>query len=161
MLTCSRKTSRDQKRKNGVGESCQTPRCISLTTTLANSLGTELMHVRLGGTDWIFLNSSRVVEDLMEKRSALYSSRPITMVGEVISRDRRPVLQQYGDQWREVRKSMTNLLTGRSADRFRPMSDLESRQCLYELLQAPDHWYLHFIRLTASCECANRHRYSC
>lgn len=34
------------------------------------------------------------------------------------------------------------------------------RQCLSELLQGPGQWYLHFIiRLTASCECANRYRY--
>jgi cytochrome P450 len=111
------------------------------------------MYLRLGGVDWVFLNSSRVVEDLMEKRSSIYSSRPVfAMVGEIMSRMKRLVLQPYSPEWRELRKVMHILLTGRSADSYRVLEDMESRQAMYEMLQNPDEWYLHTIRFAASCE---------
>ena len=110
------------------------------------------MHVRLGGTDWVFLNSSKAVEDLLERRSAIYSGRPVfAMVGDAISHDKRPVLQQYGERWRKVRKLMHQLLTGKSADSYKPMQLQESQLMLWEMLNAPDKWYLHTIRFSASC----------
>ena len=123
-----------------------------MLTILADQLGSEMMHLRLGGTDWVFLNSSRVVEDLLERRSSIYSSRPVfAMVGEVISHGKRPVLQPYGERWRKVRKVMHQLLTGKCADTYKPMQLQESQLMLLEMLQAPDKWHLHTIRFGASC----------
>lgn len=112
------------------------------------------MHVQMAGTDWIFLNSSKAVNDLMEKRSAKYSGRAISpMVGDTISGNYRLVVQDYGQMWREGRKVMNMALNGAMADKFKPMSDIETRQTMYELLVKPEEWYLHFIRFTASCQC--------
>lgn len=112
------------------------------------------MHVRLGGTDWVFLNTSKAVDDLLERRSAIYSSRPVfSMVGEVISHGKRPVLQPYGDQWRAVRKLMHQLLTGKQADAYKKMQLEESDLMLVEMLNRPEEWYLHTIRFAASCLC--------
>lgn len=73
------------------------------------------------------------------------------MVGEIISQMKRLVLQPYGQEWRELRKVMHGLLTGRSADSYRPMEELESRQAMWEMLHDPERWYLHTIRFAASC----------
>ena len=111
------------------------------------------MYLQLGGVDWIFLNSSRVVEDLLEKRSSIYSSRPaFVMVGEIISRMKRLVLQPYGPEWRELRRVMHMLLTGRSADSYRVLEDLESRQAMWEMLHEPEKWFSYTIRFAASCK---------
>ncbi len=124
-----------------------------LTEIGADQLGSEMMYLRLGGVDWVFLNSSRVVEDLLEKRSSIYSSRPaFVMVGEIISRMKRLVLQPYGPQWKELRRVMHILLTGSSADSYRPLEDLESKEAMWEMLHEPEKWYLHTIRFAASCE---------
>jgi cytochrome P450 len=124
----------------------------TVLTSAADQLGSEMMHLRLGGTDWVFLNSSRVVEDLLERRSSIYSSRPVfAMAGEVISHGKRPVLQPYGERWRKVRKLMHQLLTGARADTYKPMQLEESKLMLSEILQVPDKWYLHTIRFSASC----------
>ncbi|OIW35202.1 cytochrome P450 [Coniochaeta ligniaria NRRL 30616] len=118
----------------------------------AKEWGCEMMHLRFGGTNWVFLNSSRAVEDLLEKRSSIYSSRPVfAMVGEVISRGKRPVLQPYGERWRKVRKVMHQLLTGKTADSYKHMQLEESQLMLSEMLQAPEKWHLHAIRFAASC----------
>jgi hypothetical protein len=111
-----------------------------------------MMYVRLGGTDWVFLNSSRVVEDLLERRSAIYSGRPVfAMVGELISRGKRLVLQGYTPEWRELRRVHHQLLIGKLCESYKPRQDLESKQAMWEMLQDPDRWYLHTIRFAASC----------
>jgi hypothetical protein len=120
--------------------------------TLAEQLGTELVYVQLGGVDWVFLNSSRVVEDLLEKRSAIYSGRPVfAMVGELMSRQKRLVLQSYTPQWRELRRVHHQLLIGKPCESYKPRQDLEGKQAMWDILNDPEHWYLHTIRFAASC----------
>ena len=59
----------------------------------------------MGGVRWVFLNSSKVCEDLLEKRSAIYSSRPdFPMTQDIISGGNRIVLMKYTDRWRSLRK---------------------------------------------------------
>ncbi|KAH1765152.1 hypothetical protein KXV58_001711 [Aspergillus fumigatus] len=93
----------------------------------------ELKHKRnrftcqFGGSTWVFLNSSRVVKDLLEKRAAIYNSRPpFPMTQDNISRGGRIVLMPYGERWRLVR---------------RPFQDLESRQLCWDYLHKPDRWF--------------------
>jgi len=110
------------------------------------------MYVRLGGTDWIFLNSSRVVEDLLERRSALYSGRPVfAMVGDLMSKGKRLVLQDYTPMWRELRRVHHQLLIGKPAESYKPRQVLEAKQAMWECLHDPEKWYLHTIRFSASC----------
>jgi hypothetical protein len=53
----------------------------------------------------VFLNSSKVVDDLLEKRSAIYSSRPdFPMTQDIISGGNRMVMMKYTDRWRSIRK---------------------------------------------------------
>jgi cytochrome P450 len=111
-----------------------------------------MMYIRLGGVDWVFLNSSRVVEDLLEKRSAIYSGRPVfAMVSELMSRGKRLVLQGYTQEWRELRRIHHQLLTGKAAETYKPSQTLESEQALWDMLHDPEKWYLHTIRFAASC----------
>lgn len=97
----------------------------------------------IGGRDWVFLNSSRVVNDLLERRSAIYCSRPpFPMTQEIISRNSRIVLMGHTNLWRSLRKTMHQILSARQLDAFRPFQDLESKHLLYEYLHKPDKWYL-------------------
>jgi len=59
----------------------------------------------MGGVKWVFLNTSKVTEDLLEKRSGIYSSRPdFPMTQDIISGGNRIVLMKYTDRWRSLRK---------------------------------------------------------
>lgn len=99
--------------------------------------------VTFGGSTWVFLNSSRVVNDLMERRAAIYCSRPqFPMAQGIISRDARILLMPYNDQWRQLRKIMHNILSTRQKDVFRPFQDLESKHLLYDYLHKPEKWYV-------------------
>lgn len=98
---------------------------------------------RVGSNTWVFLNSSRVVSDLMEKRSAIYSSRPaFPMASDVLSGGFRMLLMPYGDRWRAIRKVMHTILNKTSAGRYVPFQELESKQLLYDYLHTPDKWFI-------------------
>ncbi|KAG8628525.1 hypothetical protein KVT40_004398 [Elsinoe batatas] len=108
---------------------------------LAEQYG-EMFTCKFGADTWVFLNSSRVVEDLMEKRSAIYSSRPEwPMAQGIISGGSRIVSMQYNDKWRKLRKIMHGILNIRQTDIYKPYQDLESRQLLWDFLKNPDKWY--------------------
>jgi hypothetical protein len=104
---------------------------------------------QIGSNTWIFLNSSRVVRDLLEKRAPIYSSRPaFPMTQDVLSGGCRMVLMPYSEKWRALRKVMHQVLNTRQADhQFRPYQDLESKQLLYDYLHRPEKWCMANQRL--------------
>ncbi|RMJ23696.1 Cytochrome P450 [Aspergillus sp. HF37] len=108
---------------------------------LAEKYG-EMFTCKFGGTTWVFLNSSRVVTDLMERRAAIYSSRPpFPMTQDIMSRGSRIVLMQYNDRWRLLRKVMHQILSARNQAIFMPFQDLESKQLCWDYLHNPDRWW--------------------
>lgn len=97
---------------------------------------------KFGGSTWVFLNSSRVVTDLMERRAAIYCSRPpFPMTQGIMSGNSRIVLMPYNDRWRQLRKIMHNILSTRQADTYKPFQDLESKHLLHDYLHNPDRWF--------------------
>lgn len=102
----------------------------------------EMFTIKVADNNWVFLNSSRVVNDLLEKRSAIYSSRPpMPYASSLMSGNCRVVVQPYGPQWRALRKIMHSILNIKNAPTFAPFQDLESKQLVYEVLQKPDMWW--------------------
>lgn len=96
----------------------------------------------IGGKTWVFLNSSRVVNDLMEKRSGIYSSRQyMPMASGILSGDNRVLLMPYGERWRMLRRIMHAILNKQNAPVFAPFQDVESKHLLYDLLHTPELWY--------------------
>jgi len=105
----------------------------------------------MGGVKWVFLNTRKTVDDLLEKRSAIYSSRPdFPMTQDIISGGNRIVLMKYTDRWRSLRKVMHQLLTAKQADSYRPFQDLESKKLIYDLLGHPETFNLHNRRYSNS-----------
>jgi cytochrome P450 len=107
--------------------------------------------VKLGASNWVFLNTSRVVNDLMEKRAAIYCSRPqFPMTQDIVSGGGRIVLMPYDDTWRRLRRIMHQILSTRQASSYQAYQDLESRQLLWDYLHTTDKWYLHNGRFSNS-----------
>ncbi|KAL6408581.1 putative cytochrome p450 protein [Ilyonectria robusta] len=103
----------------------------------------EMFTLNIGGRKLVYLNSSRTVTDLLEKRSAIYSSRPFRpMLSEIMSGGFRIVLMGYTAQWRNQRKIMHSILNGRQADaKFVPFQNLEAKQLVYEILKEPENFH--------------------
>ncbi|KIM93630.1 hypothetical protein OIDMADRAFT_137246 [Oidiodendron maius Zn] len=78
----------------------------------------EMFTLNIGGRRLVYLNSSRVVTELLEKRAAIYSSRPYRpMMSEIMSGGARIVLMGYTDKWRNQRKIMHSILNGKQSEK--------------------------------------------
>jgi len=61
----------------------------------------EMYYLRLGATDFIFLNSGRVVKDLLDKRGNIYSDKPHKpMAGEAYTKGLNLSLMRYDKRWK-------------------------------------------------------------
>ena len=102
----------------------------------------DMFTLRIGGSYWLFLNSQRVVSDLLEKRAAIYSSRMnLPMASDLVSGGKRTLILPYGDLWRRERKVMHQILNNKQISTFEPYQDMESRALLYGYLRKPDDWW--------------------
>lgn len=111
----------------------------------------EIVYTRIGGSDYIWLNSPKTVKDLMDKRSTVYSSRPaFPLAQDVMSNGTRQLFMEYGPQWRNIRKISHGALNATTAATYQPVQDFESKQLMQDLLDTPNEFYNHNRRYTAS-----------
>ncbi|KAK1978635.1 cytochrome P450 [Colletotrichum cereale] len=104
----------------------------------------------LGTKVMIVLSSDQAVKDLLDKRSAIYSSRTDVYLGNVASANLRVVLMKYGETWRMIRKIFHQALHFGAAKGYIPYQDLESKQMLTGFLDQPHHFADHIRRFTNS-----------
>ncbi|KAH4181805.1 hypothetical protein HBI80_226140 [Parastagonospora nodorum] len=111
----------------------------------------EIFYTKIGGTDYVWLSSPKVVKDLMDKKSGIYSSRaPAPLAQDVASAGRRQLFMPYGARWRNIRKHSHDLLNLRSSVKYQPVQDFESKYLLQELMESPDDFILINRRYSAS-----------
>jgi hypothetical protein len=61
----------------------------------------EIFYLSIGGSDFVFLNSGRVVRDLMEKRGTIYSDKPdMPMAEEAYSKGLNLSMMHYNQRWK-------------------------------------------------------------
>ncbi|KAI9571621.1 cytochrome P450 [Boletus coccyginus] len=88
------------------------------------------------GTQYVVLNSVKVIKDLLDKTNAVAANRPqLTMGGELVGWKDSTVFLQYGDTYRKHRKFFHRQIgTKSSLETFHPAEEQEAR----ELVQPPD-----------------------
>lgn len=111
----------------------------------------EIFYTRMGGSDYVYLSSPKAVKELMDKRSAIYSSRPpAPLAGDTASAGRRQLFMPYGPSYRVVRKIAHSLLNITVSTSYQPVQDLESKQLMFDLVHDPSNFYDHNRRYSAS-----------
>lgn len=111
----------------------------------------DVFYTKIGGSDWVWLSSPQAIRDLMDKRSAIYSSRPpAPLVQDVASAGKRQLFMQYGPAYRIVRKISHALLNITTSISYQPVQDFESKQLLKEILSDPANFYDYNRRYSAS-----------
>jgi cytochrome P450 len=99
----------------------------------------DIFYTKIGGTDYVWLSSPKVVKDLMDKKSSIYSSRaPAPLAQDVASAGRRQLFMPYSPRWRSIRKHSHNLLNLHASVKYQPVQDFESKVLLHELMQSPE-----------------------
>ena len=111
----------------------------------------DIFYTKLGSSDYVWLSSPKVVKDLMDKKSAIYSSRaPLPLAQDVASAGKRQLFMQYGPEWRKIRKASHTLLNATTAIKYQPVRGFESKQLLDDFLNTPENFYEHNRRYSAS-----------
>ncbi|KAM5346071.1 hypothetical protein ACJ41O_009076 [Fusarium nematophilum] len=107
-----------------------------ITRAWAKKYG-PIVYTKIGGADWIWVNSAGAAKELMDKRGSKYSSRPrMPMAFEATSNQNREIFMPYGDRWRTLRKLSHAALNFNVSATYKPVQDFESKQVLYEFLHA-------------------------
>ncbi|KAI1144904.1 cytochrome P450 [Nemania diffusa] len=105
----------------------------------------------LGSKVVIVLSSETVVRELLEKRSAIYSSRPsLYLSQQIASGGLRWTLMEYGERWRKVRRVAHSALNASASQTYVPYQDLESVQMLTGFLDTPEDFMRHVQRFAMS-----------
>ncbi|KAI0098729.1 cytochrome P450 [Nemania sp. FL0031] len=110
-----------------------------------------IFSVILGSNVVVVLSSETAVSDLLEKRSAIYSSRPNLYLGQQIaSGGMRWTLMEYGERWRKLRRVGHTALNINTSQTYIPYQNLESVHMLVDFLDKPADFITHIERATMS-----------
>ena len=88
----------------------------------------------------IVLNTPRVAIELLDKKGAIYSDRPILPVaGHIMGWDQTLGLQRYGSAWREGRRMFSKMLGSRkNIDNLADQLEEENHRFLVRLSAEPE-----------------------
>ncbi|KAJ3936904.1 MAG: cytochrome P450 [Lentinula lateritia] len=112
----------------------------------------DICSVTVLGQPLIILSSAKVAVDLLDKRSSIYSDRPVLqMGGELVGWKNTLVLLQYGDRFKRFRKLFHNLIGSHATMRqYFPAQELEAKRFLRKVLAEPDDLQAHVRRLAGA-----------
>ncbi|KAF2182292.1 cytochrome P450 [Zopfia rhizophila CBS 207.26] len=111
----------------------------------------KIFSVKLGSGTMIVLNDRRAVHDLIDKKSAIYSERPIDYNSEVAMGNENFAIMHATPMWRAQRKVASQNLAPRVLDeKVAPIQEAEISQLMHDLLETPDQFSNHMKRATAS-----------
>ncbi|KAJ7722914.1 cytochrome P450 [Mycena olivaceomarginata] len=109
-----------------------------------------IVRVTLAGDDIVVLSDPADAEELLGRRSRIYSSRrPLVYAGKYMSNNMRLTLLPYGDNLRRQRAAFHSMLQPRVIGGYEDMQYTASLRLLCDLVRKPEEFYLHFPRFPA------------
>ncbi|EIW83950.1 cytochrome P450 [Coniophora puteana RWD-64-598 SS2] len=97
----------------------------------------DIVYCRLLGTDVVVLNSEKVAEVLLERRSRIYSSRPHLATRVPFGWGFHFVFEEYGDKWRTNRRLFHQSFREEMTMHYHPFLQRSSHQLLLNLRRDP------------------------
>ncbi|KAJ7610063.1 cytochrome P450 [Roridomyces roridus] len=108
----------------------------------------DIIHLNLAGTSVIVLNSLKATDDLLEKRSSIYSDRPDQpMVKDLMGWYFNIALMKYGDDWRAHRRLFNKAFNIQTARNYEPYELAGAHRLLKRFLHTPDKFAEHFRQM--------------
>ncbi|TEB32646.1 cytochrome P450 [Coprinellus micaceus] len=110
----------------------------------------DIASISLFGQEFFIVSSAQVAIEMLEKKSAIYSDRPVMeMGGELVGWKHTLVLLPYGDRFRSYRKMFHQVIgTNAAMANFHPVEEAETHRFLKLLLERPKEFANH-IRVMA------------
>ncbi|EKM48707.1 uncharacterized protein PHACADRAFT_108423 [Phanerochaete carnosa HHB-10118-sp] len=118
-------------------------------TKLARKYG-DVMYFNILGKSLVVLSSHEAASDLLEKRSAIYSSRPPSTVHEMIGWTDMLGFLPYGEQFHKQRKLFRQAFTKQGCVVFRPSQLSQAHVLLKKVLLDPEHLDDHVRRFATA-----------
>ncbi|KAI0205339.1 cytochrome P450 oxidoreductase [Astrocystis sublimbata] len=89
----------------------------------------------------VIISDPQIVKELLDKKSGLYSHRPASHVGNLITRGDHLLLMQYGEKWRVIRKLIHQYFMETACERQHVhLQNAEAAQMIHDFMVAPhDH----------------------
>ncbi|KAI0033051.1 cytochrome P450 [Vararia minispora EC-137] len=110
--------------------------------------GSDVLHVDTLGGDLIIVNSARAADDLFNKRSSLYSDRPIfSAINDLLDYGWMLGFTPYGLRWRRMRKAFHTHFHRDAARAFEPIEEQAVHRFLREMLVTPEDYNGHLRHL--------------
>ncbi|KAJ3919103.1 cytochrome P450 [Lentinula edodes] len=113
--------------------------------------GSDVIHLSALGQSIIILNSARSIYDLLERRSALYSDRPSTvMAGELVGYGDSPAFISNGPRHLTFRRLFSEVLIPRRVEEWRPLQEQKIQILVRGLTETPTAFRAHIRKYIAS-----------
>ncbi|KAF2276288.1 cytochrome P450 [Westerdykella ornata] len=110
-----------------------------------------IFTIWIGRKPTVVLSDPVIAQELMEKRSTKYSSRPrMVAMGEILWDNASILVQPYGKEWTIRRKLLHQALTPKALRLYKPIQTAESSRLCCQLLETPSNWEKLLERFTSS-----------
>ncbi|CUA67814.1 O-methylsterigmatocystin oxidoreductase [Rhizoctonia solani] len=111
----------------------------------------DVCYARLPGQDIIILNSYEAATELLDRRSAIYSSRPSqVMAGQLVGWENLLGMLPYGERMRKTRKLLYEGMSVRAMTDLYPLQEREAIKFLQRLLKTPEQLQGHIHQTVGS-----------
>jgi cytochrome P450 len=110
-----------------------------------------IFTIWIGRRPTIVLSDPYIAQELLEKRSQKYSSRPrMVVMGEIYWDGASILVQPYGKKWSIRRKLLRQALTPKALSTYKPIQEAEAARLCFQIAQYPENWEKLFERFTSS-----------
>ncbi|KAI0295334.1 cytochrome P450 [Multifurca ochricompacta] len=113
--------------------------------------GCDVVHADVMGSHIIILNSAKAANELLEKRSSIYSDRYDVLSlrsSIVMGLSFAHVFLPYGDRWRRLRRAFHVHFHSTASNAYRPLEIQAVQRLLRNLLSSPDNFSQHLRHMT-------------
>ncbi|PPQ72452.1 hypothetical protein CVT24_003118 [Panaeolus cyanescens] len=117
---------------------------------LSKKLGSDIVHLYALGNRIIVLNSREALDELLEKRAAIYSDRPDFPTIDMLGWDYNVAALRYGDPWRQRRRICQQNFKAQTAHRYHPIQIRKVHDMLVGLVDTPERFEDHNKMLSIS-----------
>ncbi|KAF8492582.1 cytochrome P450 [Russula emetica] len=110
----------------------------------------DIISFRAFGQVIVVLNSTKVNKDLLERRSDIYSDRPVIPIFDMMKWEWNVGLGNCTESWRLARKLLDRGLRPAGIAAYRPLLQTKAYSLLSQVLAKPDDLEAHLNRLSGS-----------
>ncbi|GAA5824646.1 hypothetical protein JCM11251_005288 [Rhodosporidiobolus azoricus] len=111
----------------------------------------EIFTLKMGATTLMVIGRAAPAVELLDKRSAQYSSRQrLIMTSELVSRGLRMTFMPYSDLWKRQRKLLHQLTSPSASRQYEGIQEMESAQLCGDMLRKPEDFWGHCQRYAGS-----------